>query len=73
MNPPTTDDVYNYICLYIEENTISPTHREIAKACFIGKSTVEKHLTRLEAQNRIKRIFSVPRSITLIEGTDELE
>lgn len=69
----TTETVYQYICEYIDENHISPTHREIGEGCFIGKSTVEKHLILLESQHRIKRIPTLPRSITVIEGENGLE
>ena len=73
MENSTTDDVYNYIKVYIADNQIAPSYHEISKGCFIGKSSVEKHLMKLESENRIQRIPRVPRSIRLIEEDNDDE
>lgn len=72
MEPTTTENVLNFICKYIEENKIAPSYQEIAIACFISISSVEKHLILLEAEKRIERTPRVPRSIRLIEPDDPI-
>ena len=66
MDHSITDHVYDFICTYIEDNQIAPSYQEIASGCYIGISSVEKHLMKLEADNRIRRTPRVPRSIRLI-------
>ncbi len=71
MDQLTTDSVYSFICTYIDDNRIAPSYQEIAEGCFIGISSVEKHLMKLEAEKRIQRTPRVPRSIRLIDPDDE--
>jgi DNA-binding GntR family transcriptional regulator len=63
--------VYEYIeeCLRIRR--ISPTQREIAKACSLSVSTVGDYLSRLEAQGRIARTPLISRSIRLTNNTPQ--
>lgn len=71
MDRSLTDAVYRFICDYIEDNHIAPSYQEIAEGCFIGISSIEKHLIKLEADKRIERTPRVPRSIRLINPDDE--
>lgn len=71
MDNPMTEMVLNYICDYIAENDLSPTQREIAKGCSIGKSTVEKYLVELEALNLIHRTPGIGRSIRIVESDED--
>lgn len=62
----TTEQVYLFLCQYIDEHGYSPSIREIALGCYIGRSTVIRHLDRLEGQGRISRELEQPRSIQII-------
>lgn len=66
MDSSMMDRVYDFIREYRDEQDISPTYKEIAEGCFIAKSTVEKFLIQLEADQRITRKRGVPRSIRLV-------
>jgi repressor LexA len=67
MDDPTTRLIYDYICSYIEEKGYAPSIREIAAACFVGHSNVDRYLKRLEDEGLIKRGRGVPRGISLID------
>jgi repressor LexA len=63
----TTEQVYSFLCQYIEEHGYSPSIRDIALGCYIGRSTVIRHLDKLEGQGRISREPEQPRSIGIID------
>lgn len=63
----TTEEIYQYIKAYIEEQDISPTVDEIAAAREVSKGTVSYHLDKLEAEGRIARRWYKARSIRLTE------
>lgn len=63
----TTEQVYDFLCQYIEEHKYAPSIRDIALGCYIGRSTVIRHLDKLEGQGRISRELEQPRSIRIIE------
>jgi len=62
----TLQDLYDFIEGYIGDHGYPPSLREIAAACYLGRSTVLRYLTKLEAQGRIKRQDGKARSITLV-------
>ncbi len=53
--PENTELVYRFIRKYINENGFAPTLREIADGCFMGRSSVMRHLDRLDAWGLIIR------------------
>ena len=61
----TSETVYQFICDYIQLQGYAPTLREIAAACYLGRSTVIRHLDKLEAAGRITREGGQARSITI--------
>ena len=61
----TLEALYGFIQLYIQENGYSPSLREIAVGCFLGRSTVLRYLDKLEAKGRITRAEGKARSISL--------
>ncbi len=71
MSESVTESVYNFIADYISQHTYGPSHREIARACFISVGAVGTHLTRLEKQDRIVRDMGVARGIRLVEKNTE--
>lgn len=62
-----TETIYDFIREFITERKISPSLREIADACYIGHSTVIRHLDKLEADGRITREPNTARSIILLD------
>ena len=65
MNTDTTEAVYHFIVAYIQEHGISPSQREIAEGCYLVRSSVLRHLDKLEAWGRIIRDPNKARSIRL--------
>lgn len=63
----TTEIIYDFIRKFIAERKISPSLREIADACYLGPSTVIRHLDRLEVARRITREPGTARSIILLD------
>ena len=60
--------VLRFITAYQARHHISPTLREIGRACLIRTSAdVAASLDRLQQAGRLKRRRGVPRSITLTE------
>lgn len=59
------EQVYEFIVTYIHEHATNPSLREIADACYIGRSTTYRFLDKLEAQGRIVREPGQARSIRL--------
>ena len=45
----TTQHIFAFITVYHAEHGFGPSQREIAEACFIGRSAVLPHLIKLEA------------------------
>ncbi|HEX2621616.1 MAG TPA: winged helix-turn-helix transcriptional regulator [Phototrophicaceae bacterium] len=68
---PINEEVYRFISSYIQEHGYSPSLRDIAKGCYLGRSTVIRHLDKLEAADLITRDPNVARSITLIKHLPE--
>lgn len=62
---PLLERVYDFISEYIHENSNSPTLREIADACYLGRSTTYRFLDKLEAHGRIVRAPGKARNIRL--------
>ncbi|MCS7072119.1 MAG: hypothetical protein NZM00_11475 [Anaerolinea sp.] len=75
-NYAMTQTVFEFICRYVRENTYPPTLEEIARGCFIARSTVVRHIDRLEGEGRIARNPYISRGITILDacpGADETE
>lgn len=66
MESDMTEQIYTFIKDYVQDHRISPSYREIADACFVSRTTVDKHLSKLEGQGKITRIPNHPRSIGLV-------
>ncbi len=64
---PHLKAVYDYVCDYWEKYNISPTHADIADACFLSRGTVVRYLDRLEARGLITREPNIPRSIQVVK------
>jgi len=65
------EQVYEFIVAYIQEHATNPSLREIADACYIGRSTTYRFLDKLEAQGRIVREPGQARSIRLPKPDSE--
>ncbi|MEO8391767.1 MAG: winged helix-turn-helix transcriptional regulator [Chloroflexota bacterium] len=63
----TSEALFGFIRTYIHENGYSPSLREIAEGCYLGRSTVLRYLDKLEAKGRIARTIGKARSIALLE------
>jgi repressor LexA len=63
----STEKVYQFLKNYIEERNYPPTVREIADGCALARSSVTRHLDRLEMQGRIERLPGKARGIRLCE------
>lgn len=65
MSDPLTQTVYDFLRSYFDQHGFAPSLREIARACFIGRSTTLRHLDRLEAWGWITREEGRARGIRL--------
>lgn len=63
--PDETRSVYTFICRYIREHGYAPSLREIAQGCFVGRSSLYRHLDWLEAHNWIVRDAGRSRGLRL--------
>lgn len=60
-----TQTVYGFIYQYIQTQGYPPSLREIATGCFVGRSTLYRHLDRLEMGGYIAREPGRARSLAL--------
>jgi SOS-response transcriptional repressor LexA len=67
MHNSTTEVVYQFIQDYMEREGIAPSIREIAEACYMGRSTVQRHLDRLAAWGWIIQRPGRARGIVLVD------
>ena len=67
MSQDTTEQVYAFIRDYMAVHGRSPSQREIARGCFIAKSSVIRYLRRLVAKGKIILIPDTQRNIRLPE------
>lgn len=67
MHNQTTEAVYTFIKLYVEDQGLPPSQREIAEGCYIARSAVVRHLDKLEAWERITLIPGKSRGIRLLK------
>jgi SOS-response transcriptional repressor LexA len=67
MHNSTTEAVYQFIQEYIRREGIAPSIREIAKGCYLGHSTVQRHLDRLAAWGWIIQRPGRARGIVLVD------
>lgn len=67
MADPMTEAVYTFIRDFRRQHGYPPSQREICAACYMGRSTAQRHLDRLEIQGRIARDPGRARGITLID------
>jgi DNA-binding MarR family transcriptional regulator len=68
---PVLEQVYAFIAAYIHQHSNSPSLREIADACYLGRSTTYRFLDKLEAQGRILREPGQARNIRLPQPDSE--
>jgi repressor LexA len=64
----STEAVYQFLKDFIRNHNFPPTVREIGEGCYLSRSTVTRHLDRLEAMGRIERQPGKARGITLKDG-----
>lgn len=64
------EQVYNFICAFIEEHTYPPTLQEIANGCYMSRTNVTRYVDRLEGMGRIARDPKRARGITLLNDDD---
>jgi LexA DNA binding domain len=64
------EEVYAFIEDYMEQNSLPPSVRDIAKGCYLNISTVSRYLGILEAQGRLQRIPGKARGLKLM-GTPQ--
>jgi len=73
MDNETIEIVYAFIKLYMQQHGYAPSLREIAAGCYLGTSSVLRHLDRLEAWGRITREPGRARSMSLVGRNRENE
>ena len=73
MNIEITEAVYAFIKQYIQQYGYAPSLREIASGCYLGTSSVLRHLDRLEAWGRLARDPGRARSMRLMSQSSEAE
>jgi repressor LexA len=64
-NLDITIRLYCFIKTYVDEEGFPPSVREMAEGCYIGATTVNRHLDRLEAWGYIEREPGIPRGLRL--------
>lgn len=64
-------EVYRFICQYIQEHTHPPSLREIARRCYMSHSNIIRYLDRLEERGWIVREPNKSRGITLLKPCEE--
>jgi len=62
---PHCKAVYVYLQNYLDAHSFAPNQREIAKECYLSKSTVLRCLDRLEMDGLIMREPGLARSIAI--------
>lgn len=68
MTETSTKTVYDFIQDYLQAHEgYAPSIRDIAQGAYLGRSTVVRHLDRLEAWGLIRREPQRPRSIRLTD------
>lgn len=67
-NDPICESVYDFVDKYIQEHHYAPSQREIAAACYLGKTTVVRCLDRLEARGLIARDPGRARGIGILRN-----
>lgn len=68
----TTRTIYEFLYRYSLQDGGAPTVREIADACYIGRTTVTHHLDKLEALGWITRDPNKARGIKLLRALPAL-
>ncbi len=69
---PRREEIYTFICEFVQEYGYPPTVREIAEQVKLSStSSVAVHLNRLEKDGYIKRDPKKPRAIELLVKLDE--
>lgn len=70
LNDAMREQVFRFICAYIEERGFPPSLREISRGCYISMASVIRYLDSLESQGRLYREPNVSRGITLTKPDD---
>jgi SOS-response transcriptional repressor LexA len=70
MHRSTTEIIYEFVCDYKDQRGVAPSLREIAKACYLSRTTVQHHLMRLEAWGWIIVLPGVARGIVILERNE---
>lgn len=64
---PVTYKVYEFVRDYHARHRKAPTFREIADGCYVGHTTVYRHVERLCGMGWLERDLNTPRSIIIGE------
>jgi SOS-response transcriptional repressor LexA len=62
----TTVQVWKFLAAYIDEQGYPPTLAEIAQGCHVSRTTVERHLMKLDGRGVIE-LHQGARAIKLVE------
>ena len=63
----TLENLYDFLQSYMTTHGYAPSLREMASACFMGRSTVLRYLDKLEGRGQIKRTEGLARSVILVQ------
>jgi SOS-response transcriptional repressor LexA len=71
MRNATTEAVYDFIHDYVQRDGVAPSIREIADGCYLGRSTVQRHLDRLAIWGWVVLLPGRARGIVLVDRERE--
>jgi SOS-response transcriptional repressor LexA len=66
-----SQSIYDFIVEYIANHVCAPSIRDIAQGCFVSTTTVLDHLSKLEAQGKIRREYGKARGIAVVDLLDK--
>lgn len=67
----TTSRIFRYLCDFTRGHGYPPSQRQISEACYVGRTTVNKHLARLVEQGFISREHGMARGITILRACEQ--
>jgi SOS-response transcriptional repressor LexA len=68
-----TERIYQFIRRYVQVHTYPPSLDEISQGVFLSRSSVYRHLGKLEGSGRIWREDNRARGITLLDDISDDE
>lgn len=70
MDNDLTEQIYTFICAYVDQHGYPPSQREIAKACYVSRTGVVQYLKKLVAEGRITREPRQARGIGILHVSE---